>query len=162
NGVNLIEAAPSAAAKSRAVPAIQQVIDAFHAPEAFILPGASSDPNYDIYQLPARNVVNEDSLGLRLDFKLNSSHSLYTRFFRDLGSNIQPQSISGRQLQVRTWPQNGVIGLQSTLSANKINEVKFGYNGVLTRGFGKAPIVNGFDTSAISINFTGSASNNGI
>jgi hypothetical protein len=162
NGVNIIEAAPSALAKSQAVPAVQQIIDAFHAPEAFILPGASSDPNFDIYQLPARNVVNEDSAGARLDFKLSPKHSLYTRFFRDLGSNIQPQSVSGRQLRLRTWPQNGVIALQSLLSANTINEVKFGYNGALTRGFGVAPIINGFDTSAISINVTGSASNNGI
>ncbi len=162
NGVNLIESAPSALARSQAVPSIAQVIDAFHAPEAFILPGASADPNYDIYQLAARNVVNEDSVGARLDFKLNSTHSLYTRFFRDLGSNTQPQSISGRQLQIRTWPQNGVIALQSTFSTSMINEVKFGYNGALTRGFGKAPVVNGIDTSGFSINFTGSASNNGI
>jgi hypothetical protein len=162
NGVNLIESAPSALAKSQAVPAIQQIIDAFHAPNAFILPGASADPNYDIYQLPANNKVNEDSVGARLDFKLNSKHSLYTRFFRDLGSNVQPQSISGRELQVRTWPQNGVIALQSALSGTTINEFKFGYNGVLTRGFGRGIVVNGIDTSAISINFTGSASNNGI
>ncbi len=162
NGVNLIEAAPSALAKNQAVPAVAQIIDAFHAPQAFILPGASADPNFDIYQLPANNVVNENSAGARFDFKLNSRHSLYTRFFRDLGENIQPQSISGRQLQVRTWPQNGVIALQSTLSTSTINEVKFGYNGALTRGFGKSIVVNGIDTSPISINITGSASNNGI
>src|SRR5262249_15613109 len=162
NTVNLIEAAPSALAKSQAVPAIAQIIDAFHSPQAFLLPGASTDQNYDIYQLPANYSVNEDSVGARLDFKLNASHSLYTRFFRDLGENIQPQSISGRQLQVRTWPQNGVIALQSTLSGTTINELKFGYNGALTRGFGKSITVNGIDTSSISINFTGSASNSGI
>lgn len=162
NGVNLIESAPSALAKSQAVPAVASIIDAFHAPQAFILPGASSDPNFDIYQLQANNVVNEDSAGVRLDFRLNEKHSLYARFFRDLGSNTQPQSISGRVLQIRTWPQNGVLALQSTLSNSIINEVKFGYNGVLTRGFGKSIVVNGIDTSPISINITGSASNNGI
>src|SRR5207244_5478117 len=66
------------------------------------------------------------------------------------------------QLQLRTWPHNGIIALQSTLSTSMINEVKLGYNGALTRGFGRAPVVNGFDTSAISISITGSASNNGI
>jgi hypothetical protein len=163
NGVNLIEAAPSAFAKTQAVPAVAQVIDAFHAPNAFVLPGASSDPLFDIYQLPANNSVNEDSVGLRLDFRVNEKNSLYTRFFRDLGTNVQPQSISGRQLQVRTWPQNGVLALQTALSATTINEVKFGYNGVLTRGFGKSIVLeNGIDTSGISINVTGSASNNGI
>src|SRR5262249_19288363 len=166
NGVNLIEAAPSEFAKTKADPAVapivSQMIDMFHSPQAFILPNASADPLFDIYQLPANNVVNEDSFGVRFDFKLNNSHSLYTRFFRDLGENIQPQSVSGRQLQVRTWPQNGVIALQSTLSGSTINEFKFGYNGVLTRGFGHGITVNGIDTSLISINFTGSASNNGI
>src|SRR5262249_7469189 len=72
NGVNIIEPAPSATAKTQAVPAIANIIDAFHAPGAFLLPGASTDPNFDIYQLPANNIVNEDSVGLRLDFKLNS------------------------------------------------------------------------------------------
>ena len=141
NGVNLIEAAPSAFAKSQAVPAVAQVIDAFHAPGAFVLPGASADPLFDIYQLPANNVVNEDSVGARLDFKLTAKHSLYTRFFRDLGENFQPQSVSGRQLAVRTWPQNGLVALQSTLSDKTINEVKFGYNSALTRGFGKGIVV---------------------
>ena len=162
NTVNLIEAAPSAFAKSQAVPAIQQIIDAFHSPQAFLLPGASTDQNYDIYQLPANYSVNEDSVGARLDFKLNARHSLYTRFFRDLAENISPESVSGRIRQIRTWPQNGVIALQSTLSGTTINEVKFGYNGALTRGFGRSITVNGIDTSPFSINFTGSASNSGI
>src|SRR6185436_7328050 len=34
--------------------------------------------------------------------------------------------------------------------------------GALTRGFGRSITVNGIDTSPISINITGSASNNGI
>src|SRR5215510_12141031 len=162
NGVNLIESAPSALAKSQAVPAVAQIIDAFHSPQAFVLPGASADPLFDIYQLQAKNIVEENSVGLRLDFKLNARHSLYTRFFRDLGENFQPQSISGRVLAVRTWPQNGVMALQSTLSSSMVNELKFGYNGALTRGFGRGIVANGIDTSDISINITGSASNNGI
>jgi hypothetical protein len=163
NGVNIIEAAPSALARSQAADAVKPLIDAFHAPGAFILQGATADPLVDIYQLQAKNLVNEDSFGIRLDFRLSSNHSLYTRFFRDQGKNFQPQSVSGRELQVRTWPQNGVIALQSTLSARIINEVKFGYNGALTRGFGVVPqFVNGLDTSQLSVNVTGSASNSGI
>src|SRR5207302_5028053 len=52
--------------------------------------------------------------------------------------------------------------LQTTLSDKTINEVKFGYNSALTRGFGKGNVVNGIDTSLFSIDVTGSASNNGI
>src|SRR5262249_43025396 len=127
-----------------------------------IIPGGSADTNFDIAQLVARNTVDENAFGARLDFKLNESHSLYTRFFRDQGFNIQPQSVSGRQLQIRTFPQNGVMALQSILSTKIVNEAKFGYNGALTRGFGRAPVVHGFDTSSITINVTGSASNTGI
>src|SRR5262249_20697570 len=86
NGVNLIESAPNQLANSQAVASIQPVVDAFHAREAFVIPGASADPLFDIYQLQANNVVNEDSVGLRLDFRLNDRNSLYVRFFRDLGS----------------------------------------------------------------------------
>src|SRR5207249_12133118 len=118
------------------------------------------DPNFDIYQLQANNEVNEDSVGARLDFKLNARHSLYTRFFRDLGRNFQPQSISGRVLEVRTWPQNGVMALQSTMSASMVNELRLGYNGALTRGFGRGMLVNGSDLSAISMNIPGTTSNN--
>ena len=162
SGVNWIEAVPSAAAKAQAVPAVAQIIDAFKDPRASIIPGASADPNFDIAQLVARNTVNENAVGARLDFKLKDKHSLYTRFFRDQGFNVQPQSVSGRELQIRTFPQNGVIALQSILSDKVVNEAKFGYNGALTRGFGRAPVVNGIDTSAITINVTGSASNTGI
>lgn len=162
SGINIIEAVPSAAAKAQAVPAIAQIIDAFKDPKATIIPGGSADPNFDIAQLQARNMVNENAFGMRLDFKLNSNHSLYSRFFRDQGFNIQPQSVSGRTLEIRTFPQNGVLALQSTLSSAMINEAKIGYNGALTRGFGRSQVVNGIDTSAISINFTASASNTGI
>src|SRR5262245_40526306 len=162
NGVNIIESAPSAAAKARAVPAVLPIIDAFHASSAFILPGASSNPDFDIYQLQANNSVNEDSVGLRLDFRLNPKHTLYTRFFRDLATSTAPQSISGRVQKIRTWPQNGVVALQSTLSNAMINEVKVGYNGALTRGFGQAPVVSGFDTSTFLITMSGTATNTGI
>ena len=161
NGVNLIEAAPSAAARAQAVPSIQPMIDAFHDAKAVVLPNASTDPNYEIYQLLARNVVDENAFSARLDFKLNDRHTMYARFFRDQGYNVQPQSISGRTLSIRTLPQNGVLTFQSVW-ARIVNEAKFGYNGAWTRGFGKAPIVNGIDTTSLTMNFTGAASNAGI
>src|SRR5436190_8812743 len=66
SGVNLIEAVPSAASKAIAVPAVQSIIDAFRDPRAVLLPGASTDPKFDIVQLVPRNTVNENSSGIRL------------------------------------------------------------------------------------------------
>src|SRR6185503_14758022 len=162
NGVNFIEAVPNANAKARAVASILPIFDAFRGPGAFTLPGVSTDPDFDIVQLVARNTVDENSVGLRFDYKINNSHSLYTRFFRDQATNNQPQSVSGRVLQIRTWPQNGVVALQSMITPTLINEAKFGYNSALTRGFGIAPVVNGIDTSGITISLTGSIANTGI
>ena len=162
NSVNFIEAVPNDNARGRAVASILPVFDAFRGPGAVTIPGASTDPDFDIVQLSARNTVDENSFGLRLDYKINSNHSLYTRFFRDQATNTQPQSVSGRVLKLRTWPQNGVIAFQSLLSSSMINEVKFGYNSALTRGFGVAPVVNGIDTSALTISLTGSIANTGI
>lgn len=161
-GVNLIEAAPSAAAKAAALPVVQPMFDAFHGPGAVIIPGASTDPNFDIYQLLAKNTVNENSSGLRLDFHPNSMNSVYVRFFRDQANTVQPQSVSGRVLIIRTTPQNGVLSWQSILSPTMINEAKFGFNEALTRGIGSAPVVNGVDTSLIAINFGSAAPNSGI
>jgi len=162
NNVNFVEAVPSANAKLRAVPSILPIFDAFRGPGAVTIPGASTDPDFDIVQLSARNSVDEDSYGVRLDYKLSSSHSLYTRFFRDQAKNLQPQSVSGRVLQINAWPQNGVVALQSMLSNSLINEAKFGYNGATTRGVGTAPVINGIDTSALTISLTGSIANTGI
>jgi hypothetical protein len=162
NGVNFIEAVPNANAKARAVASVLPIFDAFRGPGAFTLPGVSTDPDFDIVQLVARNTVDENSFGARFDYKINASHSLYTRFFRDQATNNQPQSVSGRVLQLRTWPQNGVVALQSMISPTIINEAKFGYNSALTRGFGIAPVVNGIDTSPLTISLTGSIANTGI
>ena len=162
NNVNFIEAVPNANARLRAVPSILPIFDAFRGPGAVTIPGATNDPDFDIVQLSARNTVDEDSYGLRFDYNLTSNHSLYTRFFRDQAKNLQPQSVSGRVLQINAWPQNGVVALQSLLSPSLINEAKFGYNGATTRGEGHAPIVNGIDTSALTISLTGSIANTGI
>jgi hypothetical protein len=163
NGTNFIEAVPNDNARLRAVPSILPVFDAFRSPKAITLVGASTDPDYDIVQLNAKNTVDENSFGLRLDYKINENHSLYTRFFRDQATSVQPQSVSGRELRIRSWPQNGVIALQSLLSPTLINEAKVGYNGALTRGFGSSQVLaNGIDTSPLTISLTGSIANTGI
>ncbi len=162
SGINLIEAVPSALAKSTAAPAVQSIIDAFRDPRAVLLPGASTDAKFDIVQLLARNTVDENSAGLRLDYRVNSTNTVYMRFFRDQARSVQPQSVSGRVLQIRTTPQNGVLSWQKIISPTMINEAKFGFNEALTRGQGVAPVVNGIDTSGIAINFGSAAPNSGI
>jgi hypothetical protein len=85
-------------------------------------------------------------------------------FFRDQGVTNMPDasSVAGRRVYYRAVPQNGIIALQGSLTQRLVNEVKFGYNGALTRVVGSAPTVNGIDMSSIAINISGSVANSGI
>jgi len=161
SGVNFVEAVPSAAARARAVPAVVPLLDAFKDPRAIILPGASTNPDFDI-ALQSNNIVDENSGGLRLDYKINDRHSVYARYFRDQGTNDQPEGVTGRHALVRSIPQNAVLSLVSLFGSNLMNDLKFGYNGALTRINGVAPTVNGIDLSALTINVSGSVANSGI
>jgi hypothetical protein len=162
SGINYIEAVPSALAAARAVPAVRPLIDGFRGPGAVTLTGASTNPDFDIVQLNSNSRVDENAGGLRLDYKLTPKHSLYARYYRDQGENLAPEGVTGRKVQIISWPQNGVFSFQSLLTPNIVNEAKLGFNEALTRVNGIAPVVNGIDFSNITLNITGSVANTGI
>ena len=162
SGINFVEAVPSAAARGRAVPAVVPLLDAFRAPRAILLPGASASPDFDIVQLQDRSSVNEDAFSGRIDVRLNQTHRIYARYFRDNGDNDQPEGVTGRRQLLVAKPENAVLALQSAFSHNVLNELKVGYNRANTEINGVAPIVNGIDLSSIIINITGSVANTGI
>ena len=130
------------------------LIPAFRAPSVVTL--RTGPDLFDTVQLQADNIVNEDSFALRMDFKLNQTHSAYFRFFRDKGNNSQPDGVTGRRILISQLPQNGVVALQSALRPNLFNEFKFGYNGALSRINGSAPATAGVDLSATTLNLSGS------
>jgi Carboxypeptidase regulatory-like domain len=163
-GINAIEAVPGQASRICAPPlgsgtiacnaATAALIPAFRATGAVTL--RVGPDLFDTIQLQANNIVNESSAALRIDYRLNQKHSAYFRFFRDQADNSQPDGVTGRRIFIRQLPQNGVIAVQSTLSANLFNEFKFGYNSALSRINGVAPTVNGIDLSNLSFNISGS------
>ena len=156
-GRNLIQGAPSAAAWARAVPAIAALRSGFVAPDAHVLPGASTNPDFDIYQWQANQHVSENAYSLRLDAKISSNWSMYGRVFHDQAESHDPQDASGRFFKATLNPTNGIFNLQGILG-NTINEFKFGYNG--------APSTEGADTQAgfenIAISLAGNVANAGI
>jgi hypothetical protein len=78
----------------------------------------------------ATNVaVDENAIGLRLDYRINEKHTMYPRHFRDQGTTSQPEGVTGRRSYYRTSPQNAIIFLQGALTQRLKNEIKFGYNG---------------------------------
>ena len=173
-GLNFVEAAPSLSLAAPGAlipgtttavnPAIQPFIAAFRSPGATVLPGASSTGSFDILQLNANEKTDEKAFALRLDYQINPLNKVYLRFFRDQGTDIAPEGVSGRVTTIEAVPQNGVLGYQSVLNNNGsvINEFKLGYNGARTRINGSAPTVNGLDFSNIILNISGSVANTGI
>jgi hypothetical protein len=162
-GVNSIEAVPGLAGRICAPPlgtgaiacnAITAgLIPAFRAPGAVTL--RTGPDLFDTVQLQATNRVDENAVAFRFDYRFNQSHSMYFRFFRDQGKNLQPDGVTGRTIAIRDVPQNGIIALQSILTPNVLNEFKFGYNSALSRINGQAPTVNGVDLSNLAINLGG-------
>jgi hypothetical protein len=163
-GINTIETVPGFASRICAPPlgtgtvacnaTTAALIPAFRAPGAVTL--RVGPDLFDTVQLQATNIVNENSAALRLDYRVNQKHSMYFRFFRDQGTNLQPDGVTGRQIAIRNVPQNGVIALQSVLSPTLLNEFKVGYNSALSRINGLAPTVNGINFSNLALNISGS------
>ena len=173
-GLNVVEAAPSLSlAQPGALipgtttpvnPLVQPFIAAFRAPNAVVISGASAASGFDIVQLQDNEKTDEKTFAARFDYKHNDYNSFYLRFFRDQGTDIAPEGVSGRFIRIEAVPQNGVFGHQSILKKNGslINEFKIGYNGARTRINGTAPTVGGLDFSAITLNISGSVANTGI
>jgi hypothetical protein len=161
-GVNFVEAVPSDAAWSRAVPAIAQLRSGFLAPHAVVLAGKSANADFDIAQLQDLETVKEDALSFRFDYKLSSNWSSYVRVFHDQGQDVRPEGVSGRVVRITDNPTNAVFNLQGTTSRGLINELRVGYNAAPSRINGVAPTVNGIDFSNLVFNLSGSVANTGI
>ena len=93
-GKNIIQGVPSAAAWARAVPAIAGLRPGFTAPDAHLLPGASTDADVDIMQWQATQNVHENAYSARLDYRLTDNWSSYARVFHDQAKSLDP---AGRQ-----------------------------------------------------------------
>jgi len=161
-GINIVEAVPSEAAWARAVPTIAALRPGFLAPGAVILPGKSTNPDFDIAQIQTPQTVREDSFSGRLDVKFNDRWSSYIRVFSDHGTSDQPNNVAGQVIHTTANPRNAVFNLQGILSDRTTNEFKFGYNGAPTTLVGVAPTVNGIDFSSFILNLSGSVANTGI
>jgi len=135
------------------------LLPAFRDPRAVIISRGSGSNLFDVAQLQASQRVNEDAYSLRLDLKPSEQDTIYFRFFRDNGTNLQPEGVSGRSLRFVAYPQNGVISWQRFVKPTLINEFKLGYNSAFTRTNGIARSIPGIDLSAVAINISGNTAN---
>src|SRR5262249_5488157 len=132
-GLNFVEGVPSDASWAKAVPAVAALRPGFMAPGAVILPGKSSNTDFDIAPLQGTQFVREHAVSGRFDFRLNPMWSSYVRVFHDQGKNDQPEGVTGRSVHITDNPTNAVFNLQGLLSDKTTNEFKFGYNAAPTR-----------------------------
>jgi carboxypeptidase family protein len=161
-GVNFVEAAPSAAAWARAVPSIAALRQGFTSSRAIVLPGASNNADFDIYQLQDVQDVKENAVSARVDLRLSGNWNAYVRVFHDQGTSVQPEGVSGRTVRITDNPSNAVFDLQGTFGGSTQNELKIGYNSAPTNIVGQAPVVNGIDFGGFALNLSGSVANTGI
>ncbi len=180
-GLNFVEAAPSLSlALPGAIipgtitpqnstgtpvnPAIQPFITGFRSSKSVVVAGGTAVSGFDIVQLQDLEKTDEKAVAARFDYQVDDLNKLYFRFFRDQGTDIAPEGVSGRAVSIQAVPQNAVFGYQSILDkkGSLINEFKIGYNGARTRINGSAPIVNGLDFTNLTLNISGSVANTGI
>jgi len=161
-GINFVEGVPSDAAWARAVPAIAALRPGFLAPGAVILPGASSNPDFDIAQLQGLQDVKENSFSVRADFRVASNWMAYARVFSDHGRSLQPEGVTGRVVDIKDNPTNAIFNLQGTIGSSMQNELKVGYNAAPTNIIGVAPVINGIDFGTFALNLSGTVANTGI
>ena len=115
-GINTIEAVPGDQSRICApvpggVPCVESsggasrtlaLLPAFRDPSATIISRGTGTNLFDVAQVQASAAVNENAFAFRLDHKVNAKHSMYFRFFRDQGTNNQPEGVSGRRVTSRT------------------------------------------------------------
>ena len=162
-GVNSVELVPAlrfanaGALTPQGVPVsanVQRYIAGFRSPQAVIIPGTEIN-GLEIAQLQSSEKTNEDAFFGRLDYKYNDYNSFYLRFFRDKGTDLTPEGVSGRQTKISATPQNAVFGYSSVFGGGFVNEFRLGYNAAQTSVAGVAPTINGVDYSGITINVSG-------
>ncbi len=174
-GINFVEAVPGAVSRICAAPLgtglancqesagvtsrTISALPAFTDPRAVIISRGTGSNLFDVAQLQANQAVDENAYSVRFDYKPSERNSFYFRFFRDNGTNLQPEGVSGRNLKFVANPQNGVISWQSFIKPTLINEFKIGYNSAFTRTNGIARSIPGLDLSAAVINISGNTAN---
>ncbi len=89
----------------------------------------TSDPNVDLLTCSCTQVVNENSVLLRLDHRFSPKTTAFMRFNYDRSVDTQPVSAAATDLQQKVaTPVNGALELLHIFSPSLANEAKFGFN----------------------------------
>jgi hypothetical protein len=148
---------PSAAFKA-SIPSsspIYGIVNAYPGagPKTFLTPYTpSNDPgdpnymNYDLLTCSCTQVVNENSVMLRLDQHFTAATTGFMRFNYDRSVDTQPVSTSATDLEQRvSAPVNGVLELLHIFSPTLTNEAKFGFNRSTDNTYNSSPTGSAYE-----------------
>ncbi|MGA9475574.1 MAG: TonB-dependent receptor [Terriglobales bacterium] len=108
---------------------IYPIITAYPGPGPNTIETATSDPNIDLLTCSCTQVVNENSVMLRLDQHFSAATTGFMRFNYDRSVDTQPLSAGATDLEQRvSGPVNGALELLHVFNPNLVNEAKFGFN----------------------------------
>lgn len=137
---------------------IKPYLAGFRGAGILISPGIAGS-GLDIGQLQGTETTNEDAFFGRVDYNYNDTNRFYFRYFRDKGTDLLPEGVSGRVTQIKAKPENAAFSYQAVITPNLLNDFRIGLNRANTSISGIAPTVNGIDFSAITINVSGTTAN---
>ncbi len=113
----------------------------------------------DIGQLQGTETTNEDAFFGRVDYNYNDNNRFYVRYFRDKGTDLLPEGVSGRVTNIKAQPENSAFSYQAVINSKLLNDFRIGLNRANTSINGIAPTVNGIDFSLFTINVSGTTAN---
>jgi hypothetical protein len=92
-------------------------------------PGDPNYMDYDLLTCECTQVVNENSIMLRLDQRFTTKTTGFMRLSYDRSVNTQPLSAAATDLQQKvSAPANGALELLHVFNPHLVNEVKAGFN----------------------------------
>lgn len=145
SGHTIFEAAPSLAARGRAVPEALPLVDAFRAGGAQVVAGATADPDFDVLRLDARNVARRDSLTTHITYSPSVRNSLGFLYFVSGSTEDTPDGVTGRRVVKRDLGHTLAVRFGRDLRKNSAgeatltNEFIFGLNSNPARLRGRLP-----------------------
>jgi hypothetical protein len=115
---------------------IYGIINAYPGAGPNTIETSTSDPNINLLTCSCTQVVNENSLMLRLDQHFSANTTGFLRFNYDRSVDTQPLSAAATDLEQRvSTPVNGALELLHIFSPNLVNETKFGFNRATSNTF---------------------------
>jgi TonB dependent receptor-like, beta-barrel len=124
SGNAIFAAAPKLSLASRAVPAIAPLLGSFRTNGANIVSGATTDPDFDILSLDARNVADRNSLTTRFDYQLNKLDKIGFIYIGSRSTEDIPDGQSGRRNVSVDISHRGIFNYNRAITTDSDGDAK--------------------------------------